>query len=83
MNYITLCLISVGISQYWVKAPAYKVSVGDIIEIVTDDKTIRGTVEDCATVAENDELLGMLLKTERIMEATRLYSLTWDAEAKN
>lgn len=80
MKYMTLCLIRAGIYRHWVKAPAYKVSQGDVVEIVTDGRTIQGTVEDCTTVAEDDELLRMLLREEQILEATRIYSLSWSAE---
>lgn len=80
MKYMTLCLIKIESFRHWVKAPAYKVSTGDIVEIVTDDGTIRETVEACTIVAEDDELLGMLKRKEKILEATRTYSLTWDAK---
>lgn len=80
MKYMTLCLIRVGTSRHWVKAPAYKVSPGDIVETTTDVRTIRETVEACTIVAEDDELLGMLERKEQILEATRTYSLTWDAK---
>ena len=80
MKYMTLCLIRDGIFQYWVKAPAYKVSKGDIIETMVGGDFVQGIVEDCTTVAEDDELLGMLERKEQILEATRIYSLTWNAE---
>lgn len=80
MKYMTLCLIRAGIYQHWVKAPAYDVSQGDIVETVTDDRTIQGIVEYFTIVAEDDELMGMLKRKEQILEATRVYSLTWSAE---
>lgn len=80
MKYMTLCLIRDGVFRYWVKAPAYKVSKGDIIETIVGGDFIQGIVEDCTTVAEDDELLGMLKRKEQILEATRVYSLTWSAE---
>lgn len=80
VNYITLCLVKVGYERLWVKAPAYKVSVGDSIVATVNGGPVRGIVEDCTTVADTDELFGMLKTRERILEAKEIYSLTWAEE---
>lgn len=80
MKYVTLCLVKVGTGRLWVEAPAYRASVGDLIVAAANGAPVRGVVEDCATVADTDELFGMLKTREQILEAKEIYSLTWAEE---
>lgn len=85
-NFISLCLVrTYQGATHWVKAPAYRVNVGDIISFQPGyiPNPSIGTVEECATVADSDETYRMIAHAYAIHEAQRIFSPTWEKEEQD
>lgn len=85
-HFITLCLVRTQDgATHWVKAPAYKVSTGDLVSFKPGYRpnTCIGTVEEYATVADCDETYRMIAHAYTICEADRIFSQIWEKEEQD
>lgn len=82
-HFVSLCLVRTHQgATHWVKAPAYKVNVGDLVSFepgYSPNPSI-GTVEECAIIPDCDDTYRMIAHAYTIYEAQRIFSPMWEKE---
>lgn len=79
-NFISLCAASDGSFNFLVKAPAYKVEIGDLVQFTSGRDLVTATVEGVTTIDEYSDTYAFLARHSRIRDAVRTFSLNWEAE---
>lgn len=82
-HFVSLCLVrSNQGGLFWVKAPAQKVSIGDLISFQPSYSkiTLIGTVEDWVTEDEYSNIYRLIARSTTIHEAQRIFSPMWEQE---
>lgn len=88
-NFISLCIVNFEEKLFdgtsitrnaLVKAPAYKVEIGDLVSFYTSKRIITGTVEDVVIADEFSDTYQLVDRYATIYDAIRTFSLNWEAE---
>lgn len=79
-DFVSLCAVSDGRFSFFVKAPAYTVEIGDMVQFCAGADLVTATVEGVTILDEHSDTFAFLTRHSRIYNAVRTFSLNWEAE---